>query len=278
MCRHLAYVGRGLPLADLVTAPGQGLYEQSWAPRRQRHGVVNADGFGLGWYPEPAGSPPARYRRSVPIWADPNLADLLRTLHSGTVVAAVRDATPGTAQDETAAAPYSAGDWLFSHNGAIPGWQRLPQDLGVSADAEDLLTLESRCDSALLWYLLLRGLRTGAPMAEAVAALVRRIRRIRPGVRLNLLLTDGRSLVATRCGDTLWCRQADGGVLVASEPDVRQGWQEVPDDTVLVAGPAGVRTAPLSAPASDAVPRTAVTTFEPPDAPVASASERNPTV
>lgn len=278
MCRHLAYFGRSLPLADLVTGPGRGLYEQSWAPRRQRYGTVNADGFGIGWYPEPDGTPPARYRRSVPIWADPNLPDLTRSLRSHAVLAAVRDATPGTAQDETAAAPYGAGDWLFSHNGAVPDWQRLPADLGLRPDAEELLALESRCDSALLWFLLLRGLRAGEPMADAMASLVRRTRAVRPGVRLNLLLTDGRTVVATRCGDTLWCREADGGVLVASEPDVREGWREVPDDCVLLAGTAGVRIAPLSAPApAVAAPFSVSAPLKPPECPPATATERNPT-
>ncbi|MEU1699821.1 hypothetical protein ABZ748_12285, partial [Streptomyces pseudogriseolus] len=50
MCRHLAYVGPAEPLGALLTGPPHGLYRQSWAPRRQRHGTVNADGFGVGWY------------------------------------------------------------------------------------------------------------------------------------------------------------------------------------------------------------------------------------
>ncbi|MBB1245222.1 class II glutamine amidotransferase, partial [Streptomyces durbertensis] len=46
MCRHLAYVGAETTLAAVVSEPPHGLYEQSWAPRRQRYGTVNADGFG----------------------------------------------------------------------------------------------------------------------------------------------------------------------------------------------------------------------------------------
>ncbi|MCL2730730.1 MAG: class II glutamine amidotransferase, partial [Actinomycetia bacterium] len=154
MCRHLAYLGPPVPLARLLTEPPRGLYEQAWRPRRQRHGTVNADGFGVGWYPPTAdggaehgssgpaaagpdgGAPPsddavrpARYRRAVPMWADENLADLLRTVRSGAVLAAVRSATAGTTQDESAAAPFRDGRWLFSHNGAVPDWTRLPTSL-----------------------------------------------------------------------------------------------------------------------------------------------------
>lgn len=269
MCRHLAYLGPPATLADLVTRPPGGLYEQSWAPRRQTHGTVNADGFGLGWYLPPDGEPPARYRRAVPVWADPNLPDLARAVRSTAVLAAVRDATPGTAQDETAAAPYVDGRWLFSHNGSVGDWQRLPADLGEVLDAGELLGLEARCDSALLWALLAPRLRAGEGPEAAVASLTARIAEARPGARLNFLLTDGRSIVATRRGDSLWYRTGagSGGVVVASEPDTAagpdstgsgRGWHEVPDEHVLLATATSVRTVPLApaGPAASAVERT----------------------
>ncbi|NED35040.1 class II glutamine amidotransferase, partial [Streptomyces sp. SID8499] len=113
MCRHIACVGPEEPLGRLLVDPPHGLYRQSWAPRRQRHGTVNADGFGVGWYAE--GDPvPARYRRAGPIWADLSFADLARVVRTGALLAAVRDATLSGADAEAAAAPYAAGRWLFS--------------------------------------------------------------------------------------------------------------------------------------------------------------------
>lgn len=52
MCRHLAFLGGEERLGALLVTPEHSLYRQSWAPRRQRHGTVNADGFGVGWYAE----------------------------------------------------------------------------------------------------------------------------------------------------------------------------------------------------------------------------------
>ena len=98
MCRHLAYLGPETTLASILLEPEHGLYQQSWAPRRQRHGTVNADGFGVGWYPAGPEQDAARYRRAVPIWADPNLPDLARTVRGGAFLAAVRSASPGTSQ------------------------------------------------------------------------------------------------------------------------------------------------------------------------------------
>jgi predicted glutamine amidotransferase len=262
MCRHLAYLGPPVSLRRLVLAPAHGLYEQSWAPRRQSHGVVNADGFGLGWYPAGEEDEPARYRRAVPIWADPNVPELGRAIRSHAVLAAVRSATPGTSQDEAAAAPLRQGRFLFSHNGAVADWTRLPADLAELAegggleeagglgdggveplDAAELLELEARSDSALIWALICKGLRRRRTPEAALAAVVRAIAAVRPQARLNLLLTDGRTIAATRHGDTLWYRTGDDAVTVASEPDeedTTHDWHEVPDHSLLLATQAGV--------------------------------------
>ncbi|QMU70754.1 ergothioneine biosynthesis protein EgtC [Streptacidiphilus sp. P02-A3a] len=271
MCRHFAYLGPPVALTELLLTPVHGLYQQSWAPRRQSHGTVNADGFGLGWYPEHGDGTPARYRRAVPIWADPNLPDLARSLRSGAVLAAVRDATPGSSPDESANAPFGEGPWLFSHNGAVADWRQLTEDCGLSPSAPMLLGLAAQSDSALLWLLVHDRLRSGDPPATALAEVTRLTATVRPRARLNLLLTDGHSIAAIRWGDSLWYRAAAGTVTVASEPwddeprpdetrsekprpDDPAGWQEVPERSLLLATPASVRITPLS-PLSPLAPR-----------------------
>ena len=271
MCRHLAYVGAELAIDELLYG-SYGLYEQSWAPRLQRHGTVNADGFGVGWYPptsEGTAPLPARYRRAVPVWADQNLPDLTRVLRATCVLAAVRDATPGTSQDESAAAPFVHGRWLFSHNGAVPHWPELPHDLRLSLHTAELARMEARCDSALLWLLIHRRLATGEAAPDVLGDLVPRIAAARPGVRLNLLLTDGRRITAVRHGDTLWYRVDARGVQLASEPDAAAGWQEVPDNSLVLASAHGglQEIRPLAPTATGA------STPKP-----AAASERTPTV
>lgn len=44
MCRHLAWLGATQPLSSLVLEPVHELLVQSYRPRRQRHGLMNADG------------------------------------------------------------------------------------------------------------------------------------------------------------------------------------------------------------------------------------------
>ena len=121
MCRHLAYLGPAASLRSVLIDPPHGLYRQAWAPRRQRHGTVNADGFGVGWY-APGDPDPARYRRAVPIWGDESFADVARVTSAGALLASVRCATAGTDPGIAAVAPYAWGRWLFSHNGVLDGW------------------------------------------------------------------------------------------------------------------------------------------------------------
>ncbi|MFI9169083.1 ergothioneine biosynthesis protein EgtC [Streptomyces lincolnensis] len=249
MCRHLAYLGPPEPLGRILTEPPHSLYRQSWAPRRQRYGTVNADGFGVGWYAD--GDPaPARYRRAGPIWADLSFTDLARVVRSSAVLAAVRDATLAGADAEAAAAPYASDRWLFSHNGAVAGWPRSLAGLAPTLPAADLLSMEARNDSAFVWALVLGRLRGGDDEGQALADTVLEVAEAAPASRLNLLLTNGETITATAWGDTLWYLSHPGrGTVVASEPyDDDPHWQEVPDRTLLAASRTDVLLTPLKEP------------------------------
>jgi glutamine amidotransferase len=268
MCRHLAYLGPPASLRSLLIDPPHSLYRQSWAPRRQRHGTVNADGFGIGWY-APGDPVPARYRQGTPIWGDESLPDIARVTRSAAVLAAVRSATSGMARGAAAAAPFGEGPWLFSHNGAAEGWRDWAEQALVQSRekrggggprlaapgttwpaAPGLLpSLQALVDSALLWALVLDALRAGCAMDTALAATTEAVAAAGGTGRFNFLLTDGHSVAATACGDTLWYRRTDEAVTVASEPgDDEPGWTEVPDRHLLTAVPGAVTVRPLGPP------------------------------
>ena len=240
MCRHFAYIGPQVTLRELIIDPPHGLYRQSWAPRMQAHGTVNADGFGVGWFAGGGDPAPARYRRTIPIWADQNFADVARVTRSGAVLAAVRDATPGMAHDEAAVAPFTDGTWLFSHNGATDGWPDSPALLRAAGTLPhaSLLTLEARVDSALLWALVRRRLNAGVQPDDALTTVLAELEAAGVTGRFNLLITDGTAIAASAWGDSLWYRRDGRSVRVASEPcDDETGWESVPDRHVLYANP-----------------------------------------
>jgi glutamine amidotransferase len=257
MCRHLAYLGPPTSLQSLLIDPPHGLYRQSWAPRLQRYGTVNADGFGVGWYAD--GDPvPARYRRGIPIWGDPSLLDVARVTRSGAVLAAVRSATAGMATGESAAAPFASGAWLFSHNGVLDGW---PGGEWVKSVRDEALggvlsVMEAMTDSAYLWAMVVGRLRAGLGLGAALAATIGAIRAAGGRGRLNFLATDGRLIAATSYGDTLFYRADARSVTVASEPsDDSPGWTEVADGQLLTAIRGKVDLRPLFEDEEEDVPK-----------------------
>lgn len=236
MCRHLAYLGPPVPLASLLFEPEHGLARQAWAPRDMRGGgTINADGFGVGWFP--AGSDqPIRYRSAMPLWGDASLPALSASVQSAAILAAVRSATVGMPIVETAAAPFLHDRWLFSHNGVVRGFPHSLAGLAAELPVEDLLTLEAPTDSAALSALFRHRLRAGKSAEDAVASLISDISEISPDSRLNLLLTDGERIIASTVGHSLSIRALTDSVLVASEPlDDHPAWRAVPDRRLLTA-------------------------------------------
>ena len=247
MCRHLAYLGPPVPLSRLLFDPPHALAHQAWAPREMRgSGTINADGFGVGWFPDPERGPLC-YRRECPIWSDADLPGLAARTAAGAALAAVRSATPGMPVVATACAPFAGDGWLFSLNGRIAGWPDAVAGLAGQLPVTDLLTLPAPVDAAWLWLLLRHRLRGGATPAEAVASTVVDVAAAAPGSRLNLLLADPHQIVASTAGHSLSVRYGEGSVLVSSEPlDDHPAWRALPDRILAVATLTGVDLAPLS--------------------------------
>ena len=227
MCRHLAWLGAPRSVAALVLEPPCGLLRQSYSPRRQQRGLMNADGWGVGLYG--ADGAVHRWRSARPLWSDASFASMAPLLSSGAVLAAVRSATLGMPPDETAAAPFTDGRWLFSHNGTVSR-----AVLPASSAAE------STCDSALL------AAHVFASGPGRVAATLGAVAEADPDAFLSVLLTDGARIVGVTWGDELSYLVEPDGVAVASEPwDDDPRWIDVPDRHLIEVTPAGVTVTEL---------------------------------
>ncbi|GFG53977.1 ergothioneine biosynthesis protein EgtC [Mycolicibacterium agri] len=227
MCRHLAWLGEPRSVASLVLDPPYGLLVQSYSPRRQKHGLMNADGWGVGFFDDDGVA--RRWRSAAPLWGDASFASVAPVLRSGCVVAAVRSASVGMPIEASASAPFSDGRWLLSHNGLV--------DRAVLPASS---AAESTNDSALLAALICsRGL-------DALADTIIEVAAADPNARLNILAGNGSQLLATTWGDTLFVLRGDDGVVVASEPfDDDNRWVEVPDRHLVTATDCGVELTAL---------------------------------
>jgi gamma-glutamyl hercynylcysteine S-oxide hydrolase len=240
MCRHLAYVGPSVTLEKLIVKPTHSLLQQSFAPRYQTHGTINADGFGVGWYDRDKRLEPARYRTTRQIWADLSFASIAGLVSSNAVLAAVRSASPGMPVEETSTPPFTEGPWLFSHNGFVPGFRSgVGRELRRKVSETRALGIAGATDSELLFALVLDRLDDGTSPVDALVSVIGLVEELTTA-RLNLLLTDGERIAATACRNSLFVfddRQLTGAVVVASEPyDDDAGWEAVKDGSVVELG------------------------------------------
>ena len=253
MCRHLAYLGPQRSLSSLLYEPEQSLEKQSHAPRHQRDGAMNADGWGVGWWDPTVTAVPARYRTARPMWADVSFRSVADVVHADAITAAARSATPPLPVVETGNAPFSSGEWLFSLNGFIIGFaSALGEELRRSVSPARSIDIQGTTDSEVLFALVLDALDDGANPGEALEQVTVDALSRAEGY-LNMLLTDGRHITASACGNSLFSLLDAGlaadGVLVASEPlDDDTGWTRVPDGSVVRASVGSLEITPMSTP------------------------------
>ncbi len=227
MCRHLGWFGDPVSVSSLILEPANGLLVQSYSPRRQKHGLLNADGWGVGFFD---GATPRRWRSASPLWGDASLASVAPALRSGCVVAAVRSATVGMPIEPSASAPFTDDEWLLSHNGVV--------DRAVLPASR---SAESTVDSAILAaHIFAEGL-------DNLADTVRKVGESDPSARLNILVANGSRMLATVWGDTLSVLRRPDGVVLASEPyDDHPDWQDIPDRHLVEVTAAGVEVTALA--------------------------------
>jgi glutamine amidotransferase len=223
--------------------------------------VVNADGFGVGWYVPWSGDEPAVYRSDSPLWSDRSFSGIAPRIRARTILAAVRSATPGLPVEESGVPPFASGPFLFVHNGAIEDFRRTAmRPLRDALSDESYAGLLGTTDSETIFAGLLDQLRKNSgDLAEAIAETIRHISAVcgRLGVKatLNVAVTDGKAMTFSRHstegpGNSLYFVEDGeafpGAVVVASERlDDDTGWHTVPDRHLLTVEKDGTLLRPL---------------------------------
>ena len=246
MCRHVASTGWSVRVSDVLLDAPHALTKQVRTPRHQLPGVTNEDGWGLAWW---EGTTLRHHRSTMPLTDDHDGHALARAVATGPFIAAVRRASPGSALVETGNAPFVGDGLAFSLNGFVGGFHHhagaaLRGAMGRHHD------LAGDTDTEVLFALVRDRLDAGSDPPTALAAAVERALEVagdQPS-RLNLLLTDGAGIWATRRSNSLFTlRRADGSVAVASEPwDDDPAWAEVPDFSIVTATTAGVEVGAMA--------------------------------
>jgi ergothioneine biosynthesis protein EgtC len=252
MCRLITYFGKATRLERVISEPEHSLVVQSYRPLEMTSGVVNADGFGVGWYNRALDATPCVYKSPSPIWSDQNLPALSRHITSECIFANVRSATPGQAADYSNCQPFASGPFLFMHNGYIENFRSalMRQIRDVLRD-EYYTAITGSTDSEHIFALLLHCLH-GRPssLPTMVAALSETIDQLLDWakskgvhVALNLALTNGECVVVSRCASkvpapslyyTINSPFFPQAVVIASERlFASSDWVVIPEDGIV---------------------------------------------
>jgi glutamine amidotransferase len=252
MCRFVTYLGQATPLARVISEPEHSLIMQSYQPREMTSGVVNADGFGVGWYNRPLDPTPCVYTSINPIWSDRNLPGLSKHIASDCIFANVRSATPGIGVDQSNCQPFTYQRFLFMHNGYIENFRTtLMRRIRQVLRDEYYHAIGGTSDSEHIFALLLNFLH-GQPttVAAIMAAMQATIRQVsewaapqRLHAALNLAVTTGECIVASRFSTaspapSLYYQQRStlfpGAAVVCSERlSPRVQWEVAPENSLV---------------------------------------------
>jgi len=283
MCRFIAYSGPSITLSSLLIEPTNSLIHQSFHSYETEE-PVNGDGFGIAWYVPGLCERPGLFRSSSPAWSNRNLLSLANVTESEYILAHVRAASRNLAVSESNCHPFVWNRFAFMHNGDVGGFRTIRRDILQSLSDRAFNVIQGGTDSEHVFAMLLDELNfddhaTGVDtLAAAVRRTIRRIeevaheRSVSEPTYLNLAVTDGRNLVATRyvshdrsdpaslhcsAGSRYQCHEGvcqmstappgEHAVIVSSEPlSSDEHWTEVPPNHIVtVDGDRSLRMMPV---------------------------------
>ena len=247
MCRLAAYIGPGISLQHFLLDPPHNLIRQSWNPKEMSEAVLNADGFGFGWYPDR--DEPVTYLNTQPAWSDVNIAGLAVSLSSTVWMAYVRSATEGQITGLINTQPFTMNNILYIHNGNIkqfnPGYRiRFHEYL----QPDTMAGINGNTDSEYLFAVIREQIANNkGDLEKGLGESLKAIQEIMQegSCLLNCILTDGNTVFATRhaingvCPSLYYLHddsQYPDATLITSEPVTTSGkWEQVPEHSLLIA-------------------------------------------
>lgn len=247
MCRMAAYQGPVIALSQFITEPEHSLFVQSYMPQELVYAKVNADGYGIGWYDDDGA--PASYVQPSPIWSDPNLDSLARSMHSGLWLANVRSATAGLAVNHANTQPFHDDELLFMHNGYIRGFSKgIRKTISSGLDSEVEAAINGTTDSEYLFAMFRQKIMDDPELAfeDALLNIFEQLENWlgEQDALLNIILTDGELIYAVRhainhaCPSLYYTTDDENfpnGQLIASERMTDSDfWQPVPEHHILI--------------------------------------------
>ncbi len=252
MCRLLGYIGSTIQLEKLLYKPEHSLIVQSYKPQEMTSGLLNADGFGIGWCHPEKEDFPYTYKNTLPIWSDINLPQLSRYIESNSVVGYVRSATVGLPVDLVNCQPFSDRDLLFIHNGYIKKFrQTLYRPIRNLLNDYTYQAIHGTTDSEHIFALIVNQLHNESQITleialkNALLQLTELANFHQTYFSANIILANGDRMIASRYSNrhpqpTLYYLKNSAlypdAVILASERMFEGDWKTCPEDSIIMVG------------------------------------------
>ncbi len=251
MCRLVAYLGqKPLSLAQVICKTNNGLIYQSRRFSAKKNKIANADGFGFGWYNANLAAPEI-YKSTKPLYQHLNFLNKSKQVLSSCFIGHIRAATIGPVL-ECNCHPFVAHNSLFAHNGTIGGFAQIRSNLQLlggehvangDTDSELFFNLMQANQLDLQNIDLLQALDSFRTVCRQIKDLQKK-QASSLFSRLNIVLTDGQTLFATRYVSnvtkrclSLYYQVNHDGIIVASEPLTKKAsdWFKLPVNHAILA-------------------------------------------
>ena len=252
MCRLLGYLGSSIQLDRILIQPQHSLIAQSYQPREMTAGLLNADGFGIGWYNRTKHSQPYIYKNILPIWNDANLPQLANYIESKCYLGYVRSATSNLSVDMINCQPFSHQNLLFVHNGFIDHFRKtLYRPIRNSLDDFAYQRIEGTTDSEHIFALVVNELdnNQNTTLQQALTNTITHLAKLAQPDEIcfsaNIVLSNGKELAACRYSNretspSLYYIKNDSvyaeAVIIASEPMFEGNWISCPEHSIIGVG------------------------------------------
>jgi len=216
MCRVLGYIGPSITLEHLLTKPANSLMNQSFDP--EQHHLLQLAGTGLAVWERGSAheGEPLIYKSGEPSFWDKNLRQLCRKVSGDSVLAHIRAAsyTGSSSINDDNCHPfvYPGYRLALAHNGGLPGWRAMLNDIIAESKPKIVSHLTGSTDTEPLYCLLMSQYED--PTAdmkadEIVAGLERFMKKVieikhrhdnTRIAKLKFFLADGNDLVVANLG------------------------------------------------------------------------------
>ncbi|MDJ0568316.1 MAG: ergothioneine biosynthesis protein EgtC [Pleurocapsa sp. MO_192.B19] len=252
MCRLLGYLGSSIQLDRILIKPEHSLIVQSYQPREMTAGLLNADGFGIGWYHPEEQNPPYIYRNVLPIWNDANLPQIGRYIQSNCFLGYVRSATSNLSVDIINCQPFAQQNLLFVHNGYIDDFRKtLYRPIRNNLSDFAYQRIEGTTDSEHIFALIVNELENSDRLSlqQALSNTIIHLAKLSQPDEINfsanIVLSNGKELAACRYSNreespTLYYIKDNSlyseAVIVASEPMFEGNWISCPEKSIIGVG------------------------------------------